>query len=57
MRGVACLAFMSRAAWYLAHLRCDTVEWSSPAKLAEVARFGADTVAGLQSRTPEWARA
>ena len=57
MRGVACLAFMSRAACYLAHLRCDTVEWASAVKLAEVARFAADTVAGLQSRTPGWARA
>jgi aminopeptidase YwaD len=56
-RGVACLAFTSRATSYLAHLRCDTVEWASPAKLAEVAGFALDTTAGLQDRTPEWARA
>ena len=56
MRGVACLAFGTRAEWYLAHLRCDTIEWASPARLAEVARFAADVVERLQSKLPEWTR-
>jgi aminopeptidase YwaD len=55
-RGVPCLAFMSRAAWYLAHLRCDTIEWVSPARLAELVHFAAQVVESLQDRGPDWTR-
>jgi hypothetical protein len=39
-----------------AHLRCDTIERASPAKLAEVARFAAQVVESLQDRDPAWTR-
>jgi aminopeptidase YwaD len=55
-RGVPCLAFSSPAMSYLAHLRCDSVEWASPAKLAEVASFAAQVVQSLQDRDPAWTR-
>lgn len=53
---VPCLAFNSPATRYLAHLRCDTIEWASPAKLAEVARFAAQVVQSLQDRDPACTR-
>ena len=56
-RGVACLAFMSRAAWHHAHLHTDTLEWASPRQLARLVRFAADVVASLQDRDSAWARA
>ena len=39
-----------------AHLRYDTIEWASPAKLAVVTRFAARVVESLQDRDPAWTR-
>ncbi len=55
-RGVPCIAFSTAGAAHLTHLRTDTLEWISPAKLAEVASLVADIVASLEGKTPEWGR-
>ncbi|MHB1132049.1 MAG: M28 family metallopeptidase [Chloroflexota bacterium] len=55
-RGVPSLAFTSRAARYLAHLRADSIEWASPRRLAALAAFVADVVEGLRDKEPGWTR-
>jgi aminopeptidase YwaD len=47
-RGVPCVPFTSAGAVDVIHLPSDTVEWISPARLAEVVTFIADVVASLQ---------
>ena len=55
-RGVPCLAFTSPDFKHIAHLRIDTVEWVSPSRLAELARFAAQIVEALQDQQPDWTR-
>jgi Zn-dependent M28 family amino/carboxypeptidase len=54
-RGVPSIAFGSRGA-SLEHLRSDTIEWVSPAKLSEVVSLAADIVESLQEKAPDWTR-
>jgi aminopeptidase YwaD len=56
-RGVPSLAFSNTAATVHAHLRSDTVERMSPAKLAETLGLAEAIVVGLQSAPLAWARA
>ncbi len=55
-RGVPSLAFTTEGTRDLAHLRADTLEWLSPAKLQEVVLLAADIVASLQDKPLEWTR-
>jgi aminopeptidase YwaD len=55
-RGVPSLAFTSLGAPNLTHLRTDTVEWVSAAKLARLVDFIGDIAAALQARPPAWGR-
>ena len=56
MRGVPSLAFTSRGAPHLAHLRSDTIDWISPTKLAELVALAGDIVELLNRKTPAWTR-
>jgi aminopeptidase YwaD len=56
MRGVPAMAFSSVGRVYLDHLRADSVEWVSPAKLDEVVALVADIVGCLQDKSLEWTR-
>jgi hypothetical protein len=40
----------------LHHLRDDTLDWGSPAKLGEVVQFAAGVVDALSERHPAWTR-
>jgi aminopeptidase YwaD len=55
-RGVPSLAFTSLGAPNLTHLRADTVEWISAARLARLVDFIGDIAAALQTRPPTWSR-
>jgi Iap family predicted aminopeptidase len=55
-RGVPSIALSTTGAVNLTHLRTDTVEWISPAKLREVTLLVADIVEGLQDKSVEWTR-
>ena len=49
-RGVPSLAFSSTGAWDRAHLRVDTAEWVSPAKLGEAIRIAAGVIEAIQQQ-------
>jgi Iap family predicted aminopeptidase len=55
-RGVPSLAFGSTAARNFAHLRTDTIDWISPAKLGEVVSVITDIVESLQDKSLAWYR-
>lgn len=55
-RGVPAIAFSSVGRIRLDHLRADSVEWVSPARLEEVVRLVMQIVADLQDKTPDWSR-
>jgi aminopeptidase YwaD len=55
-RGVPSLAFSSSGRFHNDHLRSDTIEWISPAKLAEVIDLASAIITGLQDRPPGWTR-
>ncbi len=58
-RGVPSLALSGVEAWhshYPHHLRSDTLDWLSPAKLAETAALVQAIVESLQAETPAWSR-
>ena len=54
-RGVPSLAFTARADNLSYHLRSDTADLVSPARLAEMVDLGATLVAELACRTPHFA--
>ena len=56
-RGVPSLALSNTAATLHAHLRSDTLDWISPAKLDEALALGEALVRGLGGQTLEWGRA
>jgi Zn-dependent M28 family amino/carboxypeptidase len=56
MRGVPSMAFSSAGRVYLDHLRGDSVEWVSPAKLDEVLALVTDIVGCLQDKSLDWTR-
>jgi aminopeptidase YwaD len=56
-RGVPSLAFSNTASTLQAHLRADTVEWLSAAKLSEVVRVAEAVVHSLQAQSLNWVRA
>jgi Iap family predicted aminopeptidase len=56
MRGVPAMAFSSEGRIRLDHLRADSIEWVSPAKLGEVVSLVTEIVESLQDRPPEWTR-
>jgi aminopeptidase YwaD len=55
-RGVPSIAFSNTAATIFSHLRTDTIEWISPAKLGEVAALAAEIVEDLQDKALAWGR-
>jgi aminopeptidase YwaD len=55
-RGVPAIAFSSAGRIRLDHLRADSVEWVSPAKLKEVVSLVTALVEGLQDKSPNWTR-
>lgn len=55
-RGVPSLAFSSSGRFHNDHLRSDTIEWISPAKLAEVIELASAIITGLQDRPAGWTR-
>jgi Iap family predicted aminopeptidase len=55
-RGVPSLAFSSVGRIRLDHLRADSVEWVSPAKLEEAVWLVIAIVESLQDRPLEWTR-
>jgi aminopeptidase YwaD len=56
MRGVPAIAFSSEGRIRLDHLRADSVEWVSPAKLKEVVSLVIKIVESLQDKPVGWAR-
>jgi aminopeptidase YwaD len=56
MRGVPAIAFSSEGRLRLDHLRADSIEWVSPAKLKEVVSLVTAIVESLQDKLPEWTR-
>ncbi len=55
-RGVPSLAFSSSGRVPNDHLRSDTIDWISPAKLAEVTDLAAEIIIALQDQAPGWTR-
>jgi aminopeptidase YwaD len=55
-RGVPAIAFSSAGRIRLDHLRADSVEWVSPAKLKEAVSLVTALVESLQDRSLEWTR-
>jgi aminopeptidase YwaD len=55
-RGVPAIAFSSEGRIRLDHLRADSAEWVSPAKLEEVVSLVIAIVESLQDKPPEWTR-
>jgi aminopeptidase YwaD len=55
-RGVPSLAFTSSGRFHNDHLRSDTIDWISPAKLGEVIDLTAAIVASLQEKPAGWTR-
>lgn len=55
-RGVPSMALSSSSGGSVAHLRSDTVEQVSPAKLREALSLVADIVGSLQDKQPGWTR-
>ena len=55
-RGVPSLAFSSSGRFHNDHLRSDTIEWISPAKLDEVIGLVVAIVTSLQECTAGWTR-
>ena len=56
-RGVPSLAFSSTGRFHNDHLRSDTIDWISSAKLAEVIALAATIIASLQPVPASWTRA
>lgn len=56
MQGVPALALTSRAGFYLAHLRDDTVDWANPAGLADLCRLVIAVIGRLQDKSAAWTR-
>jgi Iap family predicted aminopeptidase len=56
MRGVPAIAFSSEGRIRLDHLRADSIEWVSPAKLREVVSLVTAVVESLQDKPPDWTR-
>jgi len=56
MRGVPAIAFSSEGRIRLDHLRADSVEWVSPAKLKEVVSLVTTIVESLQDKSLDWTR-
>ncbi len=56
MRGVPAIAFSSEGRIRLDHLRADSVEWVSPAKLREVVSLVTVLVDNLQDKSLDWTR-
>jgi Iap family predicted aminopeptidase len=56
MRGVPAIAFSSEGRIRLDHLRADSIEWVSPAKLEEVVSLVTAAVESLQDKSPDWTR-
>ena len=56
MRGVPAIAFSSEGRIRLDHLRADSIEWVSPAKLNEVVSLVTAVVESLQDESPDWTR-
>jgi Iap family predicted aminopeptidase len=54
--GVPCVALTSGGVANIVHQPADTIEWVSPAKLAELVSLIADVVEALQDRTSDWCR-
>jgi aminopeptidase YwaD len=55
-RGVPAIAFSSEGRIRLDHLRADSAEWVSPAKLKEVVSLVIAIVESLQDKSLEWTR-
>jgi aminopeptidase YwaD len=55
-RGVPAIAFSSEGRIRLDHLRADSVEWVSPAKLKEVVLLVTEIVESLQDTSLDWTR-
>jgi aminopeptidase YwaD len=55
-RGVPAIAFSSEGRIRLDHLRADSIEWVSPAKLKEVVSLVIAIVESLQDKSLEWTR-
>ena len=55
-RGVPSLAFSSSGRFHNDHLRSDTIDWISPAKLEEVVSLTNAIITGLQDQPPGWTR-
>jgi aminopeptidase YwaD len=56
MREVPAIAFSSEGRIRLDHLRADSVEWVSPAKLKEVVSLVTTIVESLQDKSLDWTR-
>ena len=56
MRGVPAIALSSEGRIRLDHLRADSIEWVSPAKLKEVVSLVTAIVESLQDKPPDWTR-
>jgi len=56
MRGVPAIAFSSEGRIRLDHLRADSIEWVSPAKLQEVVSLATALVDNLQDKSLDWTR-
>ena len=56
MRGVPAIAFSSEGRIRLDHLRADSIEWVSPAKLQEVVLLATALVDNLQDKSLDWTR-
>ncbi|GAB4533139.1 MAG: hypothetical protein Kow0063_14660 [Anaerolineae bacterium] len=56
MRGVPAIAFSSAGRIRLDHLRADSVEWVSPARLKEVVALVMKIVEDVQDKSPDWTR-
>jgi aminopeptidase YwaD len=56
MRGVPAIAFCSEGRIRLDHLRADSVEWVSPAKLKEIVSLVVAVVESLQDKSLDWTR-
>jgi aminopeptidase YwaD len=56
MRGVPAMAFSSEGRIRLDHLRADSAEWVSPAKLKEVVSLVIAIVESLEDKPVEWTR-
>lgn len=56
MRGVPAIAFSSEGRIRLDHLRADSVEWVSPAKLREIVSLVTVLVDNLQDKSLDWTR-